>query len=1152
MLALYRAGRQAEALEAYQDARRALVAELGIEPGKSLRELEQAILRQDPALDPADEGVDTGASPLQETVAPLPVEPPMEQAQRKERKVVTVLFADLVGFTARAEALDPEDVEAILRPYHDRLRSELERHGGTVEKFIGDAVMALFGAPRAHEDDPERAVRAALAIRDWAREGGKLEVRIGITTGEALVTLGARPDAGEGMASGDIVNTAARLESAAPASRILVDEATFRATERAIEYAEAEPVEAKGKSEPVAVWEPLEARSRVEVEVLRPSTPLVGRERERELVLGALARAKRERSPQLVTLVGVPGIGKSRMVAELFAEVEREPELVSWRQGRSLSYGEGVAFWAFAEMVKAQAGILHTDAEDVAAAKLTEAVAAALEADASWVEARLRPLVGLGERAEDRDESFTAWSRFVEALAEERPMVLVFEDLHWADDDLLDFVDYLVDWISGVPLLVVGTARPELLERRPGWGGGKRDAITISLAPLDELETARLISALLDRAVLPTQTEESILRRSGGNPLYAEQYVRMFAERGDAGELLPETVQGIIAARVDALSPAEKGLLQDASVLGKVFWTGALEAVSGVERRGAESILHGLERKEFVRRERRSSVEGETEHAFAHVLVRDVAYSQIPRAARAERHRLAAEWIDSLGRKDDHADMLAHHYARALEFLAATGREDPALAEHTRLALRAAGDRALALASYAPAVRYYRAALDLWPEDDPDRAWLLAQAGRAAEGADGMGGDLLEQAFAALQSNGDADGAAEVAVDLARGAWNAGDRDAADAYVDRALELAQDNAGSPARAHALVARAGYHMVASEYGDAIRVAREALPLTEALQMQALRARTLDVLGIARVLIGDSGGLDDLTKAIALAREANAFAQLIVAEDNLRSAHFCLGQLDAAWETLATHRRDAERYADAFNRAWARGSGAYEDVLQGRWDRATEVLDELISVAESGVAHYMEPAWYALRASVELARGELSAASSDSAKGLERARAAKDPQSVAPALALRGMVLVAQGRSTEASALSSEVLAFGAVLVSGLVGESPAATLIEFAWLLRALGREAELGAVLGSVPSTPWAEAAHALTHGDFAHGAELVAAIGAPSVEAYTRLRLAEEFTTAGRSAEAHDQIALALPFFRKVGATRYIAQAEELLSIPA
>ena len=299
---------------------------------------------------------------------------------RRERKVVSVVFCDLVGFTSRAESLDPEDVEAFLRPYHERVRAELERHGGTVEKFIGDAVMALFGAPTAHEDDPERAVRAALAIRDWIRDEGELQVRIGITTGEALVALGARPSEGEGMASGDVVNTGARLQSAASVNGILVDEATYRATRQTISYEPKDAVEAKGKAEPVPVWEVIEARSSYGVDVARSGgAPLVGREHESELLRGALQRARQEESTQLVTLVGVPGIGKSRLVSELFAALDQEPDIMYWRQGRCLPYGEGVTYWALTEMIKAHAGILETDSGEQVEEKLSEVVAEALD-----------------------------------------------------------------------------------------------------------------------------------------------------------------------------------------------------------------------------------------------------------------------------------------------------------------------------------------------------------------------------------------------------------------------------------------------------------------------------------------------------------------------------------------------------------------------------------------------------------------------------------------------------------------------------------------------------------------------------------------------------------------------------------------------------
>jgi len=646
---------------------------------------------------------------------------------------VTCLFCDLVGFTARAETLDPEDVRGLLAPYHARVRSELERHDGTVEKFIGDAVMAVFGAPLAHEDDPERAVRAALAIRNVAQEEG-LELRLGIATGEALVTLGARPEEGEGMAAGDVVNTAARLQAAAPVNGILVGATTYRATRNAIEYREAPPVEAKGKTDPVPVWEALEARARFGWELDHVPRELVGRDHELDTLRDALARARDDLSPQLVTIVGVPGIGKSRLVMELSRIADADPELITWRQGRCLAYGDGVTFWALAEIVKAQAGILEADQPDSAAEKLRGAVEDVLRdpSDARWIEARLRPLAGLGDETElagdRRGEAFAAWRRFIEALADQRTLVMVFEDLHWADDGLLDFVDELAEWVRAVPLVVVCTARPELLTRRPSWGGGKLNATTLALAPLSEEQTALLIAHVLEQPLLPAEVQQKLLERAGGNPLYAEQFAQLYLEQPSAEELpLPVTLQGIIAARLDLLSGEEKRLLQNAAVVGKVFWAGSLERIGAVERQATEQLLHALERKDFVQRATRASLAEHTEYSFRHVLIRDVAYGQIPRAERAEKHRLAAEWIESLGRAEDHAEMLAHHYQSALEYARAAGEETVGLGERARVALAAAGDRASALNAFAAAIRFYTEALELIPADDPEGDPNLAE-----------------------------------------------------------------------------------------------------------------------------------------------------------------------------------------------------------------------------------------------------------------------------------------------------------------------------------------------------------------------------------------------------------------------------------------
>ncbi|HZB86817.1 MAG TPA: AAA family ATPase, partial [Gaiellaceae bacterium] len=489
-----------------------------------------------------------------------------------------------------------------------------------------------------------------------------------------------------------------------------------------------------------------------------------------DILVGALARVRAERSPQLVTLVGVPGIGKSRLVFELFAAIEQGTwGLIFWRRGRSLPYGEGVTFWALAEMVKAQAGILESDSAAQVGERLHRAVSdLVLGEDAEWVERHLRPLVGVaaeGElRGDHREEAFATWRRFFEALAERRPLVLVFEDLHWADDALLDFVDELVDWTSGVPLLVLCTARPELLTRRAGWGGGTSNAVTISLTPLSNDETARLVHALLDRALLPAEEQAALLAHAGGNPLYAEEFVRLAREgRFEGGDqlALPESVQGIIAARLDGLPAEGKSLLQDAAVLGRVFWSGALASVAGFDRREIERRLHTLERREFVRRERRPSFAGETEYAFRHVLVRDVAYSQIPRGARGDKHRRAAEWIEALGRPEDHAEMLVHHYLSALELVRAAGQPTDELSERARIALREAGDRAFALNAFAQAARFYASALELWPQVDPARPALLMACGAAEYSAYETGEDRLAEAVRELALVGDHERAAE-------------------------------------------------------------------------------------------------------------------------------------------------------------------------------------------------------------------------------------------------------------------------------------------------------------------------------------------------------------------------------------------------------
>ena len=1062
----------------------------------------------------------------------------MLEAQREERKVVTCIFCDLVGFTSRAERMDPEDVRGLLQPYHTRLRSELERHGGTVEKFIGDAVMAVFGAPIAHEDDPERAVRAALSIRETLAEEGELEVRIGITTGEALVALGARPDAGEGMASGDVVNTAARLQTAAPTNGILVDETTYRATERAIEYAEPTTIDAKGKAEPVAVWEARKARARVSVERVG-GAPLVGREQELTLLRETLARVVREREPQLVTLVGVPGIGKSRLVYELFQTIETgDYGLVYWRHGRSLPYGDGVTFWALGEIVKAQAGILDSDSAETAGDKLRRAVERFVsdDAEADWFERRLRPLAGLDtdEASGDRrDEAFAAWRRYLEAIADERPLVLVFEDLHWADDALLDFVDHLVGWASGVPLLVLSTSRPELLVRRPGWGGGKVNSSTILLSPLSEEETAVLLHALLGRSALDAELQARLLEHAGGNPLYAEEFTRMLVSRPD-DVVLPETVQGIIAARLDTLPAEEKELLQDAAVIGRVFWLGAL----GHERWTLEEQLHSLGRKEFVSRNRRSSVAGEEEYVFRHALVRDVAYEQIPRNARADKHRAAAEWIESLGRPEDHAEMLAHHYAAALDYARAAGQDPEVLAERGRIALRDAGDRAFTLNAFAAAARYYTLALSAWP-DDKERAELMLRLARAYRLSGHERSETsLEEAREAALATGQVELAAEADALLAELWWFRSEPARSSEHLERARALVEGLPTSRAKARVLSQVSRYRTLAGAYEEAIRIATEVLAMAEELGLPDLQAHALNNIGTAKTNMGDASGLDDLERAVEIALAAGS-AEVARAFNNLAISTWAMGDLRRGRVLMGEAVAHGERLGLADFTRFARNVELWLLFREGHWDVALPPTEEFLATCEAGTPHYHEGGMRLRRAFVRWGRDDVEGALDDVRKVVLLARRAGDPQQRVPWLSGCARLLLEADEEEEAQQIAREVVDGGAEHWD--IGD--------LALVARSLGCADELAAAFERRTEMIWTKVVATALAGDFARVADIYREIGDAELESAARLLSAEQLAGAGRRAEADDQLRQALAFWRSVRATRYIRQAEALLS---
>ncbi|HET7354645.1 MAG TPA: AAA family ATPase [Gaiellaceae bacterium] len=1087
---------------------------------------------------------------------------PLEEAPtREERKVVTVLFADLVGFTSRAEQLDPEDVRATLSPYYARLRTEIERHGGTVEKFIGDAVMALFGAPVAHEDDPERAVRAALAIRDGAAEAAdelRLQVRIAVNTGEALIALGARPLEGEGMASGDVINTAARLQTAAPVNGILVGEATYRATRGRIDYREAEPVEAKGKAEPVPVWEALAARSRFGEDLEEQQrTRLVGRDRELGLLVDALARCRRELAPQLVTLVGVPGIGKSRLVSELFQEVDRDPELIWWRQGRSLPYDEGLAYWALGEIVKAQAGILESDPLEATETKLRTLVDEVVPEtdDPAWVAQRLRPLLGLSDdsTAGDRSEAFAAWRQFLEALADQRPLVLVFEDLHWADDGLLDFVDHLADWATGVPLLIVGTARPELLDRRPGWGGGKRNATTVSIQALTSEETAELLGDLLEQILLPADLQVRVLALAEGNPLYAVEYVRMLQDRGflvheggswrlvaDRALPLPETVQAMISARLDALSPDEKGLVQDASVIGKVFWPRALVALGSAV---PAELLHGLERKEFIRRERRSAVAGEPQYAFLHALVRDVAYGQIPRAARADKHRRLAGWIETLAadRTEDRAEMLAHHYLEAIELARAAGLSTDELREPGVRALLEGCERAVALFAWPRVVELAQTGLELLTAGDPRRARFLLARGRAEHSLGTLDLAVLIEASALFEAEGDLEKAAETELLIQHRFWDMHNKEERERHLARAVALVEGRPLSWTVARVSASNARRAAVAGDAELALELAARALELAEALGDDELMSMNLNTRGLARNNIGDTNGFDDLRRSAELAETAKAPQAIHNAYNNLATQLTRFGRLDEASAALAQAREVDERYGYAAGLRWLEGEHMEERHLRGDWNESLRLAEEIIA-ASADSPYYHEGIAHRIRSEILLSRDEVELALVDSERALAVGREAGDEQVVVPALVCRARTLAAAGRESEANEVLATLLESHDLVFAGH----------ELPLLLVQLGSGGDYLAAVEDLHATPWIEAARAAASGDLASAAELYGQIGARAAEAEARLFHAEALVHAGRRAEANAELDRCLGYFRSIGAVGLIRRAEKLVTATA
>lgn len=966
----------------------------------------------------------------------------------EERKVVSVLFCDLVGFTALSEAADPEDLDRMLTAYFRVARARIEGHGGVVAKFIGDAVVGVFGVPAAHEDDPERAVRAGLRIVEDAEQlqgvgDTPLRLRVGVNTGEALVRLDVAPTSGEGFMVGDAINTAARIQSVAPANGVAVGLATHEATRDVFDYEELEAATLKGKAKPVRIFHAKAPRARFGTDLSRThDSPFVGREADLALLKGAFDETVAAQSAQLVTVTGEPGLGKSRIVAELAAYVDTRPELVTWRQGRCLPYGEGITYWALGEILKAHAGILESDPPDVATAKLDTVLPEG--DDRPWFRQRLLPLLGIeATSAAERDELFTAWRRFLEHIADQHPTVLVFEDIHWADDAMLAFLGHLADRAEGVPLLIVATTRPELYERHRDFGDGLRNLTPINLRPLSEQETARLVSALLDASVIPAELQQPILDRAGGNPLYAGEFVRLLTDRdllvkkGASWQLregaevpFPDSVQALIAARLDTLSTDTKSLLADAAVIGKVFWAGGVAHMGERDLDDVTHTLQELSHKELVRPSRRSSMAGEQEYAFWHVLTRDVAYNQLPRASRAARHVAAATWIESTApdRTDDHADVLAHHYTTALDLARAAGNGDqaPELEAKALKFLSQAGERAMGL-DIPAALSNLERALALASEGHPERPAALARFGEAAflAGRHSEAADALQEAVTSFREAGDIPAAARAMSMLVYPLERLGRPDPT--LPAEALALLEPLGRSSALVAALTEVAAQDSLQGRDEDAIRLADRALGLASELGIPR-PARALGVRGLARVDLGDREGLDDLREAIALASETGQGRQVAMLHNNLGLVLWLVEGPAAALEVVRRGIAFAEpRGLESALHALT-SSSAYLLVDTGDHEEALMLAADIVSRLQESRDVLTLAEIHPVRMRILALRGRSIELVEDMEWLARLARATEDLQVVVGGLGSGALVYAELGRNETAAELLDEVASF----------------------------------------------------------------------------------------------------------------------------
>ena len=806
-----------------------------------------------------------------------------------ERKLASVLFVDLVNSTGDVVASDPEVVRRRVNSFFGHVSRCIETHGGTVEKFAGDAVMAAFGIPRAHEDDAERALRAALAIQQHMVELG-VEVRMGVEAGEVVVE-----DGDSTFATGEAVNLAARLQQAAPVGQIFVGPGAHRLAQGRIEFESVGDLELRGLPEEITVRRALCASDGHGRVMGSLEAPLVGRDTELDLLENTFERLVRNGRPHLFTIYGEPGVGKSRLAREFVASIEGATVL----SGRCLPYGEGITYWPIAEMIKASAGITDDDPVETAQEKLLECCEDEEVADLLGLASGLLAAFETGERSQQE----IAWAarEWAEKLAEVQPLVLVFEDIHWAEDPLLELVEHIAERAREAPILILCLARPELVENRPAWGGGRLRATAIELEPLPPDESERLVEALLADAELPEDVVADLLDKTEGNPLFVEETIRMLAEGNGVGPKtpIPDTLQALIAARIDRLPTAEKVLLQRAAVVGRVFWGGSLAHLSP-ELDDLDELIDGLLLRDLVQQQPRSTITGERAYRFKHVLIREVAYATLAKSARAAYHARFAEWLHERA-GDELLEIRAYHLDQASALHAELDGAPPAeLAVDAAEALESAGRRALAREAYRTARKLLVRSVEL--ESTLERRWLAARAASRLNDWPVVAAEMDEVRQAAAAA-GERKIHGRALTALAQVAlYQRADVPRAHTLMDEALEVLSDAGHIETRFEALVVRADIANMLGDSADQEHYLLKALETVREADRTDLEAEATRALASAYLVTNDVQKARPLAeRALELAAASGSLLARAQALQVHAAVQETVGAVDEAIET-----------------------------------------------------------------------------------------------------------------------------------------------------------------------------------------------------------------------------------------------------------